>query len=430
LKLLLILLWTQCFWLIRTWRLVSGLEYRFWRQLLHGAIVSGFGFVVLVLTLTQLSGGIDFAWRYSGLAALVGFWVTSALIACLAIHGVLVVNWIIGLARPQFSSLVNRRGAAHPTENNVDLNRRRFVQAATIVAGAIPLGAGGYGFAIGRHNYQVNEIDLPVDSLRPELRGLRIAQLSDVHIGSYMSAAEVQRVVAMTNELRPDLTVVTGDFITGPNDPLEQCVAELSRLRAPLGVWGCNGNHEVYADAEWLTPELFQRYGMRLLRRENVELAWEGQKFNLIGVDYQRSRDLDGQRLLMLNGAESLTRCDMTNILLSHNPNSFPRAAELGIQLTLAGHTHGGQITVEILDHGFNPARFFTPYVAGLYRRPLGSAAYLDDKAAWSGTSSGRSAVVYVNRGLGTIVAPVRLGVPPEISLFTLCKARSSLVAT
>jgi predicted MPP superfamily phosphohydrolase len=116
----------------------------------------------------------------------------------------------------------------------------------------------------------------------------------------------------------------------------------------------------------------------------------------------------------------------MPNILLSHNPNSFPRAAELGIEVSLAGHTHGGQVRVEILDHRWSPAEFLTPYVAGLYQRPLFAAAQLSDDevaALPPGSSAqppGSSSSIYVNRGLGTIGAPVRLGVPPEITLITL----------
>jgi len=113
-------------------------------------------------------------------------------------------------------------------------------------------------------------------------------------------------------------------------------------------------------------------------------------------------------------------RQGMPNILLSHNPNTFPRAAELGIDLMLTGHTHGGQVRVEILDRHFTPASFFTPYEAGLYKRPLGSPSALDDAEVWSAEPAAPASLVYVNRGLGTIGAPVRLGVPPEMSLLTL----------
>jgi uncharacterized protein len=124
----------------------------------------------------------------------------------------------------------------------------------------------------------------------------------------------------------------------------------------------------------------------------------------------------------------------MPNILLSHNPNSFNRAAELGIELSLAGHTHGGQIQVEILDHRLSPARFITDYVAGLYQRPMFAAAP-NERASSAGSVFERNhgslfpnqstamASIYVNRGLGTVGAPVRLGVPPEITLLTLRRA-------
>jgi len=89
----------------------------------------------------------------------------------------------------------------------------------------------------------------------------------------------------------------------------------------------------------------------------------------------------------------------------------------------LTGHTHGGQVRVEILDHRFSPAQFLTPYIAGLYKRPLGGASALNDEEVWGAAPTAPAALVYVNRGLGTIGAPVRLGVPPEISLLVLRSA-------
>jgi len=155
------------------------------------------------------------------------------------------------------------------------------------------------------------------------------------------------------------------------HDSLADCIEEVRHLRAPLGVYGCNGNHEIYARAEDLAEKLYQQAGMKLLRRENAVIAYKGAQLNLIGVDYQRERMPSGRKMQMLDNLEPLVRRDIPNVLLSHNPNSFNRAAELGIELTLSGHTHGGQVKVEILDVSISPAQFITDYIAGLYHRPL-----------------------------------------------------------
>src|SRR5262249_13991317 len=240
-----------------------------------------------------------------------------------------------------------------------------FFRYAAGLAGSIPLVAAVYGYTRERFEYTIHKVEVPIANLPKALDGLQIVQLSDIHIGDFMPRDEVRRAVDMANSLGAHLAVVTGDFVTDWRDPLETCIAELSRLHAPLGTWGCNGNHEIYADAEDRAQELFHKYGMRLLRQQSVPLRWNGQEINLIGVDYQR------QRWPMLTRIEPLVRRDVPNILLSHNPNSFHRAAELGIELSLAGHTHGGQVQVEIVDHALSPARFFTRFIAGLYTLPM-----------------------------------------------------------
>jgi uncharacterized protein len=426
--LLLLLLWAQRYWFLRLWGFAGRMNSPILRRTVRGLTAAGFGLVGLALMATFFSGRRDLVWRFYGVIGVVGLWVTTAFVSWFGLRILAGIGWIWRHAHRLLVPAPDAAASAShsPTHlslnlrDDVRLNRRRFIKAATAFAGAIPFGAGAYGFLVGRHDYRVNQIDLPVSGLPRELEGLRIAQLSDIHIGSYMSPAEVRRAVGMANDLQPDLSVVTGDFITGPDDPLEICISELARLHAPLGVWGCNGNHEIYADAEEEAARLFASHGMKLLRQENAEVSWRGGKFNLIGVDYQLSRDRQGRRLNPLADTASLVRRDVPNILLSHNPNSFPRAAELGIELMLTGHTHGGQVRVEILDRRFSPARFLTSYVAGLYRRPLGSASAMDDKEAWSAAPTAPAAVVYVNRGLGTIGAPIRIGVPPEISLLTL----------
>jgi predicted MPP superfamily phosphohydrolase len=231
-----------------------------------------------------------------------------------------------------------------------------------------------------------------------------------------MPPREIARAVDMANGLHPDISFVTGDFISGVGDPLDVCITELSRLRAPLGVWGCNGNHEIYAGVEEDAERLFREEGMRLLRAASAVVEHNGARFNLLGVDYQRdhmTRSEGDPPGPMLQEIEPLIRRDMPNVLLSHNPNSFHRAAELGIELSLAGHTHGGQVRFEIVDHSVSPARLITPFVAGLYHLPM----HANSAPANNGQ---QKAALYVNRGLGTLGFPVRIGVPPEITLLTL----------
>jgi predicted MPP superfamily phosphohydrolase len=393
--------------------------------------------LLVLIVVNDMLGRYAVLPRYHLLTEIAWLWFSSALVAYVAIRAVQVAAWLWDRVFPQRAAREDSRGGSGASARTdasapVDLARRRFVQTATVVAGAAPFVGFAYGFAVERWQFRVREQDLLLETLPPEFDGLRIAQLSDIHISSFMPVREIRRAVGMANDLRADMTVVTGDFLTEAGDPLEACIAELAQLRAPLGVWGCNGNHEIYAGAEALAAELFSSYGMKLLRQERAEIVSNGQAFHLIGVDYQRERHADGTKRPALTEIESLIEPNVFHILLSHNPNSFMRAAELGIDLSLAGHTHGGQIRVEILDADVSPARFFTPYIEGLYRRPLSASSSDSDFDLRTGAAAGApqanhasfaGSLLYVNRGLGTIGAPVRLGVPPEITLHTLRRA-------
>lgn len=393
--------------------------------------------VAIVLILLAVAGGFRMGrhghlkQRDAMLTIFSGLWFSSAFFAFLfveVVHGVeRVWNW----SRKDRPAKVETTAPLVSTPSSVeqvpDPSRRYFFRTASVLAGATPFFTCMYGFAAERLHYQVRRIEIPIANLPSALDGMQIAQISDIHLSGYMSRSDVRRAVDMTNDLGADLSVVTGDFITGSADPIADCIEEVSRLHAPLGVWGCNGNHEIYAKVEDLAQQLFAQAGMKLLRQENAQLTFRGARFNLIGVDYQRERDLEGHRAQVLANVDQLIRRDMPNILLSHNPNTFNRAAELGVELSLAGHTHGGQIQVEILDHRLTPARFISDYIAGLFERPMfkPSGEVLVNREPDMPTSHPQvnAARLYVNRGLGTVGAPVRLGVPPEISLMVLRRA-------
>ena len=301
---------------------------------------------------------------------------------------------------------------------HVEPARHTVFRYAAYLAGGLPFLAAVYGATAGRLRYRVVPVEVPITDLPPSLDGLRIVHLSDLHIGDFMPRAALRRAVDLINAVQPDLAVLTGDFITSERDPLEEGIAELSRLRVPLGVWACHGNHERWAGVEARTQALFARDGMHVLRQQCVELSWCGGRFNLIGVDDQRERARPGEPSSMLRSVEGLVRPDIPNILLSHNPDTFPRAAALGIELSLAGHTHGGQIRFALGRRQWSPASFITPFVVGLYRLPFGPATppAREETAA----CPQQCAFLYVNPGLGTLGLPLRLGMPPEITVLTL----------
>jgi len=399
---------------MRAWTRIGSFSNGNWRFGLHALLIALA--VALLATLldpllghgiSRLSfGGLNFGKTLSTFARL---WLAASFFAFVAVESVGAIEWVTNVAARLRPGAV--AGGFSPS-------RRTFFQYAAVLAGSFPFLAATYGFATGRLRYTIERVDVPVANLPRELDGLRIAQLSDIHIGDYMPPREIARAVVMANSLHPDISFVTGDFISGEGDPLDACISELSRLRAPLGVWGCNGNHEIYAGVEDEAERLFREKGMRLLRAANAVVEHKGARFNLLGVDYQRdhmTRSEGDPPRPMLQEIEPLIRRDMPNVLLSHNPNSFHRAAELGIELSLAGHTHGGQVKFEIVDHSVSPARLITPFVAGLYRLPM--------PAFSEPANNGKQAALYVNRGLGTLGFPVRIGVPPEITLLTLRRA-------
>ncbi len=418
LSLLLVLFLSQRFWYRSLWRWSNRWGIRPLRIGLRLLYVVGLLLIIVSLIDSLRNGHGSIIPRGTFLNVLAGLWFFSALFAYLA------VKCVHGLERVWRFFKTRNQPAPTPgdEERPIDPGRRYFFKTATAAAGAAPFLGAMYGFAAERLNYRVYRVEIPISNLPAAFDGMTIAQLSDIHMSGYMPRAQVRRAVDMANDLGADLAVVTGDFITGAGDPLEECIEEIRRLSAPLGIYGCNGNHEIYADAEDRAQDLFTEQGMKLLRHENALITFRGAQLNLIGVDYQRERAPGGRKVSSLIGIEPLIRKDIPNILLSHNPNSFNRAAELGVELSLAGHTHGGQIQVEILDHRLSPARFITDYVAGLYMRPLFTPAktVASQKFLHATTLQGPHSAIYVNRGLGTVGAPVRLGVPPEISLLTL----------
>jgi uncharacterized protein len=282
--------------------------------------------------------------------------------------------------------------------------RRQFLERSASAVVAAPFVAGAYGLFYGRLNLEITRQRIRLARLPNAFAGFRIAQLSDIHIGPFMTEEQIRKYVRIVNDLKPDLIALTGDFVTWDASTQRAVVNALASLHAPFGIFGCLGNHEAWSHTEASITRMFQQVGIRILRRENVEVSTHGESFNLIGVDFETSRHMGPGNekfvLRYLEGVESLMAPGMVNILMSHNPDTFDRAEEMGIDLSLAGHTHGGQVALEFVSPEIAPSRLATPYVAGWFQKPGGQ--------------------LYVNRGIGTIGPPIRIGAPPEITVYEL----------
>jgi predicted MPP superfamily phosphohydrolase len=291
------------------------------------------------------------------------------------------------------------RGIRRHFETDISPSRRRLLDAAGTALLASPFAMVGYGALVQRTDFRVREVDVPLEGLPRDLEGLRILHLSDIHLSAFLSERELEGVIDASNELRAHVAVMTGDMISGHSDPLDACIRQLARLKTDAGLYACMGNHERYIRAESYTAHRAAQQGIAFLRRDSRQLRFGDAILNIAGSDFESHRNHERY----LTGMEHFVRPGAVNVLLQHSPDVFPAAASKGYNLLLAGHTHGGQVTAEILDQSINPARFFTPYVYGLYR--IGGTA------------------AYVTRGIGTIGIPARIGAPPEISLLRLRKA-------
>lgn len=255
----------------------------------------------------------------------------------------------------------------------------------------------GRGVHAASRDPQVYQIDVPIAGLPAEVEGLRIAQISDLHISSTIRRAYVERVVALVNREEPDLVAITGDLMDGSVAMLREDAAPLAALRSRHGTFFCTGNHEYYSGVEeWMTE--LQRLGIRPLRNARVTLGEGRGAIELAGVDdYQAGRFGNG---LGPDLSKALQGRDVKRplVLLAHQPKAIHEAAAAGVDLVLSGHTHGGQIW----PFGYLVA-LTQPYLAGLHRHQGGS---------W----------IYVSRGTGYWGPPMRLGAPHEITVLRLVR--------
>jgi uncharacterized protein len=401
---LLVLAASQVYWVWRGYRLAGRIPSRPLGWVVRAAMLA------VYLVLFQCNFGawrerytpVHLTWFNALLVAPFWWWAASSLAAFVV---------VILFAIPQGIAALFRRLAAARRARSGDSSelssppRRAFLERTAAVAAGAPFVAGAYGLFYGRLNLEIAPQTIRLPRLPRAFEGFRICQLSDIHIGPFMTGEEIRKYVAIANAQKPDLVVLTGDFVTFDPNTQHAVVDALRGLRAPFGVYGSLGNHDAWARVQDSITELFRQAGIRILRGASVPIAVKGESLNLMGVDFQSERRFGPSPAVarLLEDIEPLVDRDRVNILLSHNPDTFDRAAELGIDLSMAGHTHGGQAALEFISPEIAPSRLITPYVAGWFQKPGGQ--------------------LYVNRGIGTVFVPIRIGAPPEITVYSLSRA-------
>ncbi|MGH9786573.1 MAG: metallophosphoesterase [Terriglobia bacterium] len=299
-------------------------------------------------------------------------------------------------------------------------SRRRF-----LAGGAGMLIPGIYGVAAYGVYGTLDDLDvskehaIPIPHLPPSLEGLTIVQLSDLHVGPYIRERELRHLVSLTNQLRPDLVVITGDILDRSLESLPDTVRGLSGIQAELGVYAVLGNHDISTDRySYSGPHrggvkivnAIESIGIRTLRNEVVHLGSGSDRLALMGLDWPRydTRNFYNYQQTwtqqLLDQMEEQAGPETPRVLLAHHPDTFTDVLPHRIGLTLAGHTHGGgQVILGAVDGvpiGIGVLRF--KYLSGLYQE--------------------KDCSLYVNRGIGYLGIPIRINCPPEISRFKLIR--------
>lgn len=280
------------------------------------------------------------------------------------------------------------------------------VTRADLVSGGglalLPISAvfSAVGYFYARRLPPIVRVPVVVAGLDPRLEGLRIVQLSDVHIGPTIKRSHIERLVALVNGLDADIVAITGDLVDGSVAALRDDAAPVENLRSHHGTFFVTGNHEYYAGVEAWVAEL-RRLGLTVLRNEHRVLTHAGAHLVVAGVD-----DYNAPRMGATNRSDPAAAVagapvGLFRLLLAHQPRSAFAAAEAGVDLQLSGHTHGGQ---------FVPWNLFVPL-----QQPFTHSLRRLGKLQ-----------IYTSRGTGYWGPPVRLGAPSEITLLTLTSGHAA----
>jgi predicted MPP superfamily phosphohydrolase len=293
------------------------------------------------------------------------------------------------------------KGASRPEQLAADADRRRFLRAGLAAIPLMSATAAAAGTIRSAQAPAIPRIPLMYPDLPPDLEGLRILQLSDMHVGPYVGLDDVERLLQRAAALEPDLVVVTGDICDHLPDYLAtlQCLEGLSPR---LGTYASLGNHEYFRGVRAVRA-CFDQSSIPLLVDQGITISVGAAKLHVTGADDPRFLGDDAAHARLRRSVEASldgAPADAFQLLMSHRSQAFDTAAPLGVQLTLSGHTHGFQL-------GFGGRSLFE--------------SWLPEKYIW-GHYGGGATQLYTSAGVGHWF-PFRLGCPPEAPLFTLTSA-------
>jgi len=295
------------------------------------------------------------------------------------------------------------------------ISRAKFLSQLGLLLAAIPFTSILYGMAKGRFNFRLVYESLSFSNLPDAFSGLKVIQISDIHIGSFLGHEhQVKEAIELVNKQNPDLILFTGDLVNNFAEELDGWVPVLSHLKAKYGKYSILGNHDYGDYFDWKNDlekqqnldnikQAHEDIGFRLLLNESLEIELNGEKISLIGVENWGLPPFPqyGNLKEAMNGSSELA----FKILMSHDPSHWDAEVinKTDIDLTLSGHTHGMQFGIEIGNVKWSPVKYKYPRWAGLYQE--------------------KDQYLYVNRGFGYIGFPGRIGMPPEITVLELKKA-------
>ena len=314
-------------------------------------------------------------------------------------------------------SLFKKSEITSPLGSTEGISRLKFFSQLAIAFTVIPAIGFIYGIVRGAYKYKIHKVNISFPNLPDEFIGFKIVQLSDIHCGSFMNADPLIKAFNLSLEQKPDVILFTGDLVNNEAAETKPYIEAFKMLKAPFGVYSCLGNHD-YGDYKvWESSEakkenlsnlknIHAECGWRLLMNENVSIEKNGQKIALLGVE-NWGGNLRFPKYGKLDHAHAGTESYPFKILLSHDPSHWDyqvlkESKYNDIDLTLSGHTHGMQFGIEIPGFKWSPVQYIYKNWAGLYKK---GSQYL-----------------YVNRGLGFLGYPGRLGIWPEITVIELQK--------